>query len=128
MTTSDVLVQTDEDTPEEAQHLTELPTAAAPTDIYENEDEILIIADFPSVGTADMDIRLDKGRLDLEGRQVPAKEQASPLPPLLFARSFRVPSTIDPSGVTAELKQGVLRVTLKKSEESKPRRIQVTTA
>ncbi len=126
MTTKDMLAQTDDPTTEQVQQLDELPTAGAPTDIYENEDEILIVADFPSVGAADMEIRLDKGRLDLEGRQVPAKEQAGSLPPLLFARSFRVPSTIDPSGVSAELKQGVLRVTLKKSAESKPRRIEVT--
>jgi len=128
MTTSELTAQTDAGTSEEAQALAELPTAAAPTDIYENEDEILIVCDFPSVGPADMDIRLEKGRLDIEGRQNPPKEQASPLPPLLFARSFRVPSTIDPSGVSAELNSGVLRVTLKKSESAKPRQIKVTSA
>ncbi len=128
MTTHDPLDQTDSDAHGEAQHLTELPTAAAPTDIYENEDEILIVADFPVVALADMDIQLEKGRLDLTGRQVPPKDQASPLPPLLFTRSFRIPSTVEPSGVSAELNNGVLRVTLRKSEESKPRRVKVTTS
>ncbi len=126
MTTDSQLQQHDTSADDEPQHLAELPTAAAPTDIYENEDEILILADFPTVGPASMDVRLEKGQLDLEGRQVPPKEQAGQLPPLLFARSFRVPSSVDPAGVAAELKNGVLRVTLKKSEESKPRRIKVT--
>jgi HSP20 family protein len=128
MTMQSELQNDDTSAEDDVQRLTELPTAAAPTDIYENEDEILIVADFPTVGPTSMDVRLEKGQLDLEGRQVPPKEQAGQLPPLLFARSFRVPSTVDPEGVSAELKNGVLRVTLKKSEESKPRRIKVTSA
>lgn len=111
---------------EQAQRLAELPTVAPPVDIYENEDEILLVADVPGVDSDDVDVNLNQGQLDLEAKQIPPKEQAESLPAVLFARSFRVPDTVDPAGVVAELNDGVLRVHLKKSEAAKPRRIKVT--
>jgi len=111
---------------EQPQRLTELPTVAPPVDIYENEEEILLVADVPGVESDHVDVRLEQGQLDLEAKQVPPREQAESLPAVLFARSFRVPETVDPAGVSAELKDGVLRVHLKKSEAAKPRRIEVS--
>jgi len=108
------------------QRLSELPTVVPAVDIFENEEEILVLCDFPGVGPEDVDVRLEAGRLDIEGKQVPPKEQADPLPAVMFARAFRVPETVDPAGVSAELKNGVLNVRLRKSEASKPKRIKVT--
>ena len=124
MTTGKELTQTDAtDVP---QHLSELPAVKPPVDIYENEEEILLVADFPGVDPANVDVRLEAGQLDIEGKQVPPKEQADSLPPVLFARSFRMPDTIDPATVTADLKGGVLTVHLRKSEQAKPKRIRVS--
>lgn len=124
MTTANDLVKTEtSDTP---QRLAELQTIAPPVDIYENEEEILLVADLPGVDPDHIDVHLEQGQLDLEGKQVPPQEQADSLPPVLFARSFRVPETVDSEGVIAELKSGVLHVRLKKSEASKPKRIKVT--
>ena len=95
-------------------------------DIYENDEEILLVADFPGVEPDHVDVHLEQGQLDIEGKQVPPVEQAQSLPALLFARSFRVPETVDAKGVSAELKHGVLNIRLKKSEAAKPRRIKVT--
>ena len=107
------------------QRLSELHTVAPPVDIYENDDEILVITDFPAVNPDDVSVRLEGGQLDIEGRQSYSGSKDEALAPVLFARIFRVPDTIDPKGVSAELKSGVLRITLKKSEEAKPRRIKV---
>jgi HSP20 family molecular chaperone IbpA len=124
VTTANDLVKTEtSDTP---QRLAELQTIAPPVDIYENEEEILLVADLPGVDPDHIDVHLEQGQLDLEGKQVPPQEQADSLPPVLFARSFRVPETVDSEGVIAELKSGVLHVRLKKSEASKPKRIKVT--
>jgi HSP20 family protein len=123
MTTGKEITQTEAS--DKPQHLSELPAVKPPVDIYENEEEILLVADFPGVDPANVDVRLEAGQLDMEGKQVPPKEQAEQLAPVLFARSFRVPDTIDPASVTAELKAGVLTVHLRKSEQAKPKRIRV---
>lgn len=125
MTTGKEITQTEGTA--QVQRLSELPAVKPPVDIYENEEEILLVADFPGVDPANVDVRLEAGQLDIEGKQVPPQEQADPLPALLFTRSFRMPDTIDPASVTAELKNGVLRVHLRKSEQAKPKRIRVST-
>lgn len=124
MNTGKEITQTE--SAEKPQHLSELPAVKPPVDIYENEEEILLVADFPGVVPEHVDVRLEAGLLDIEGKQVPPQEQAEALPPVLFARSFRVPDTIDPASVTADLKAGVLTVHLRKSEQAKPKRIRVS--
>jgi HSP20 family protein len=124
MSTSKEMVQ--RETTDKPQRLSEMPTVIPPVDIFENDDEIMVVADFPGVEPDQVDVRLEGGQIDIEGRQAPPAEQAQSLPALMFARSFRVPETVNPEGVTAELKNGVLRVHLKKSEAAKPRRIKVS--
>lgn len=124
MTTAKDLVTTDNS--DKPQRLAELPTIAPPVDIYENEEEILLVADMPGVDPDHIDVRLEQGQLDLEGKQAPPQDQAESLPPVVFARSFRVPDTVDPEGVVAELRSGVLNIHLKKSEAAKPKRIKVS--
>ena len=124
MTTPKDMVKSD--SVDKPQRLAELPTITPPVDIYENDEEILLVADMPGVAPEQIDVHLEQGQLDIEGKQVPPEEQAPSLPPVLFARSFRVPETVDADGVAAELKDGVLNIRLKKSEAAKPRRIKVT--
>jgi HSP20 family molecular chaperone IbpA len=101
-------------------------TAAPPVDIYENVDEILLIADFPGVPNEALTVRLEGPELLIEGTQTQASSAAARV--LRFSRAFRVPDTVDPNGIRAELSQGVLRVHLAKSEAAKPRRIEVRTS
>jgi len=102
-------------------------TVTPPVDIYENQDEILLVADFPGVSKEDLSIRLDRAELVIEGIQATTGDDA-PNRVLAFARTFRMPNTVDPNGVSAELTQGVLRVHLAKSEAAKPKRIEVRSA
>jgi HSP20 family molecular chaperone IbpA len=104
---------------------TQAATVAPPVDIYENEDEILVVADFPGVPKDAVSIQLDRSELVIEGAQ-PLAGGDNPARPLVFSRTFRVPNTVNPDGVRAELSRGVLHVHLAKSEAAKPRRIQVT--
>jgi len=108
------------DQPEEAQVVTVTP----PVDIYESQDEILVVADFPGVPKDALSVRLDHSELLIEGTQAAPEGQAETRA-LVFSRVFRVPNTVDPNGVSAELSQGVLRVHLAKSEAAKPKRIEV---
>ena len=99
-----------------------------PVDIYENDLEILIISDMPGINTPDLEVRLDTPELFIQGRQpVPPTEQQAQIKPLFFERTFRVPPSIDPDGVKAELKNGVLKIHLAKSEKARPKKIAVHT-
>lgn len=95
-----------------------------PVDIYENQDEILVVADFPGVEKDSVSVRLDRAELLIEGTQVLPADQPG-VTRLSFSRTFRVPNTVNPEGISAELSQGVLQVHLAKSEAAKPKRIEV---
>jgi HSP20 family protein len=103
-----------------------LPTA----DIYETEDALRVILEMPGVEKNNVDVRVEDGVLHVEGRLDFSKYQN--LQPLYteynvghYARSFRLSSKIDQNKIGAELRDGVLSLTLAKVEEAKPRTIQV---
>lgn len=99
-------------------------TVTPPVDVYENQDEILVLADMPGVTTEAMDVRLQGNDLVVRGKQQPTSGVEG-LELLTFERAFTIPRGVDPSGISAELREGVLRLSLKKSEASKPRQIAV---
>ena len=100
-------------------------------DIYENEDEILLHADMPGVVKENISVDLDNGTLSISGvRKLETKGVATyeEFSDVEYVRSFSVPQTIDVEKVEAELKNGVLRLHLPKSEAAKPRQIEIKTA
>lgn len=98
--------------------------ARPPVDIYENERELVIFADMPGVDPSNLDVHLDNDELKVGGTQT-VNEEAG-LVPLLFERSFRVPRAVNPDGVNAVLKGGVLEVRIPKTEKAGPRKIEVS--
>lgn len=109
----------------------ELYQATPAVDIYENENEILLHADMPGVVKENISVNIDNGTLSLSGvRKIVSKgltnwEEFSDVE---YIRNFSVPQTIDVEKVEAELKNGVLRLHLPKSEAAKPRQIAIKTA
>jgi len=104
-----------------------LPTA----DIYETEDALKVVMEMPGVEKKNIDVRVEDGVLNVEGRLDLAKYQG--LQPLYteynighYSRSFRLSNKIDQEKIGAELKEGVLSLTLPKVEKAKPRTIQIT--
>jgi HSP20 family protein len=91
-----------------------------PVDIYENKDELLLVADLPGVGPDDVSIDYDAPELRIRARREQGFDGAAQ-----YFRAFRVDERIDPNGIEAELKDGVLFVHLKKSEDLRPRRVEV---
>lgn len=110
-----------ENTPE---RLSPVRTLAAPVDVFENKDNFLIHADFPGVEQKDVEVRFEKNTLNLQG----TFQEGRNGPRLMWARSFVLPGGIDAEKINAELKDGVLKVTLPKQEALKPRQIQVRAA
>jgi HSP20 family protein len=104
-----------------------VPTA----DIYEDRDSLKVILEMPGVEKGNVDVRVEDGVLSVEGRLDLAKYRG--LQPLYteynignYARSFRLSNAIDQDKIGAELKDGVLSLTLPKAEKAKPRTIQVS--
>jgi HSP20 family molecular chaperone IbpA len=109
----------------------ELRSAIPAVDIYENDDEIMLYADMPGVVKEDVSVNIDNGTLSLssvrkfEKKGVSRWEEFSDVE---YIRNFSVPQAINVERVEAELKEGVLRLHLPKSEATKPRSIEIKTA
>ncbi|MDH3391422.1 MAG: Hsp20/alpha crystallin family protein [Desulfobulbaceae bacterium] len=107
-----------------------IPTVTPVVDIYENDDEILLHADMPGVEKDKITVNVDNGTLTITGvREIETKGVATweEFGNVEYKRNFSVPQTIDVSKVDAELKDGVLRLHLPKSEAAKPRQIEIKT-
>lgn len=100
------------------------PTSATPpVDIYESDRDILILADMPGVDPANLEVHLEHTELKVVGRQTADMQLEHS--PFIFERMFRVPSTVDPEGVNAVLRNGVLELRIGKTDTPAPRRIEV---
>lgn len=108
-----------------AEQLSRLPRIEPGVDIYENADEILVLADLPGVQPGDLSVSLDGDLLKLEGHKRQVDDQEGKSLARLYTRAFRVPRTVDPAAVKAELDGGVLTLHLGKKAVSKPRQIEI---
>ena len=99
-------------------------------DIYETQDALTVILEMPGVEKSNVDVRVEDGVLSVLGKLDLSKYQG--LQPLYieynvghYSRSFQLSSKVDQSKIAAELKDGVLSLTLPKVEQAKPRTIEV---
>jgi HSP20 family protein len=103
-------------------------TVAPRVDVYENANELLLVADVPGATKESVSIQLEKGQLTIEATRGPMLE-GSPLVEEYrsadYARVFAIPQGIDAANIDAQLSSGVLRLRLPKSDALKPRRIDV---
>lgn len=100
-------------------------------DIFETENELTLLADMPGVKAGDLNIGLEKNVLTLEG-EVASPEGGDEVPVFMeyrtgkYYRQFTLSQAIDQAKIGAELKDGVLRLSLPKVEAATPRKITVT--
>jgi HSP20 family molecular chaperone IbpA len=114
------------DQPGELVH--QLPRVTPAVDIYQNDQEILLHADMPGVQKDDIVVNVDNGKMTLSGiRRLSASGAAAwqEFADAEFLRVFSVPQSIDTDKIHAELKDGVLRLHLPKSEAAQPRKIEI---
>jgi HSP20 family protein len=106
-------------------------TWAPNVDIFENKDEIVLEAELPGMDREDFELTIENNVLTLRGeRRFEKKEESGNFHRVeraygTFSRSFTLPQTISHEGVSAEYKNGLLRVVLRKREEVKARRIEI---
>jgi HSP20 family protein len=100
-------------------------------DIYENKEQIVLEAELPGMKREDFDLSIENSVITLRGqRQFEKKDESDNYHRVeraygTFTRSFTLPNTVSAEGANAEYKNGVLRVTLPKREETKARRIEI---
>lgn len=101
---------------------------APSVDIYENKQELLIVADLPGVNAADITINLEGNNLTIGGKRAgapPGHALVVESKPYDFSRTFIVPQGIAGDQISAETSNGVLYVRLPKAVAQKPRQISV---
>ena len=94
-------------------------------DIYENNSEVLLIADLPGVPADGLEIKMDEVELRIEGHQKIGGQGGEGYNAVTFARTFRVSEMIRSDGIQAEIKNGVLSLHMAKHKGAEPRRIEV---
>jgi HSP20 family protein len=100
-----------------------------PVDIEETEDAWVVEADVPGVDRRDINVEVRDSELTISG-EIKEQERRGVLRRRTRRRGrfeYRVtlPAGADREGIDASLDEGVLRVRIPKSEESRPRRIDV---
>jgi HSP20 family protein len=105
---------------------------APAVDIYEQEGNIVLKAELPGIDPKDVDVRVENNVLTLRGERKFDNEVKRDNYHRVeraygaFSRSFTLPNVIDTDRIKAEYKDGVLRMTLPKKEEAKPKQIAIS--
>lgn len=107
-------------------------TFAADFDVKETKDGFVFTADVPGIAEKDLQVELSGNRLSVSGKRESEKtEQGDTFYTTersygSFVRSFTLPEGVDTEKVKAELKNGVLNLTLPKRPEAQPKKISVS--
>jgi HSP20 family molecular chaperone IbpA len=107
-------------------------TLTPAVDVFENSQGITLWADLPGVTKDKLDVRVHDGNLYIEAEAfvpTPAglRLQHAENRESRFARTFSLSPDLDTSKIFANLQDGVLRLTLPRREEARPRQIEVQT-
>jgi HSP20 family protein len=100
-------------------------------DIYETDDEVVVKAELPEVNQKDIDIQIENNTLTLRGERKFNKETKKENFHRIeraygtFSRSFTLPGTIDQEKISADYKDGILKISMPKREETRPKQIKV---
>jgi HSP20 family protein len=101
------------------------------TDIYETEDALTVVVEMPGVERDKVDIDIENDVLLIEGL-IDFARYAEMQPVYTeynvghYSRKFSLSSKIDQNKISAEMKDGVLTLTLPKAEAAKPRKIKIS--
>ncbi len=100
-------------------------------DVKETKEGFVFTADMPGVKDSDLDVRLTQNRLTISGKRESEKVEktdqfyASERSYGSFTRAFTLPDGIAADKIHAELKQGVLTLSIPKKPEAQPKKIDV---
>src|SRR5580658_5685081 len=104
---------------------------APPVDVYEDEHNVTLKIEVPGIDEKDIDVRIENNTLTVHGERKFEKEEKEENYRRVerqygsFTRTFTLPNTVDQESVRADYDKGVLKVTLAKKAEAKPKQIKV---
>ena len=100
-------------------------------EVKETKEALVLKADLPGVKTDDLDVSVQANVLSISGKREQEATTNDEHVHMVersfgsFTRSFTLPEAVDTKNLEAELKDGVLTVTLPKAPEAKPQRVQI---
>ncbi len=101
----------------------------APASVWEEDEAYHVQLDVPGVSKEDVEITFDKGKLSISvERATPEERPNRHHEERTYGKAVReiaLSSQVDPESISAELTNGVLHVTVTKTPEAQPRRIEV---
>jgi len=113
---------------------TDAPGWTPPVDLYETSDMFVLTAELPGLSRDDIDIQLEDTRIVIRGERSGGPGKDLPCEQFhrverghgRFQRAFALPEPIEVDGVSADLKDGILTITIPKASHRGVRRIEVT--
>jgi HSP20 family protein len=101
------------------------------TDIFETPEALTVVLEMPGVDRNSIEASVEDDIVTIEGRIDFSKYEG--MQPVYteynvghYARSFQISNRVDQSKISAQMKDGVVTIVLPKSEQAKPRKIQVS--
>ena len=100
-------------------------------DIYEDADGVVIKVELPEMDMKDIDVKIEDNTLRVRGERKLEKEDKKANYHRIeryygaFSRTFTLPTTVDQEKVKASYDRGVLKITLPKKEDTKPKKIKI---
>src|SRR6266702_8156784 len=104
---------------------------APAVDVYEDEHKVTLKIEVPGIDEKDIDVRVENNTLTVHGERKIEKEEKEENYRRVerqygtFTRSFTLPSSVDTGQVNAHYDNGVLKISLAKKAEAKPKQIKV---
>jgi HSP20 family protein len=110
------------------------PGWTPPVDLYETPHEFVLMAELPGLRRDQIEIHAEESRIMIRGARMASPDREIPCEQYHrverghghFSRAFALPEPIEVDAITADLKDGVLTVTLPKTAGRGTRRIEVT--
>jgi HSP20 family protein len=128
MEAKDIQVKEKKEVATQGEHTQEGPFFVPNVDIFEDTDQLVLLADMPGVSKDNIDIRIEDGQLLIKGKvskETPGDYVLSEYSIGDYHSKYNLSAIIDQAGIQASMKNGVLSIVLPKSDRSKPKKIAI---
>ena len=101
-------------------------------DISETDNEYKIEAELPGINQKEIDVKIDNNILTIKGKKEDVKEEKEKNYHLreryygAFQRSISLPNNIEPEKIKASFENGVLNISVPKSDKRAPKKIEIS--
>lgn len=103
---------------------------APPVDVAEDREKIHVKVEVPGIEEKDLKVNFEDGLLTVSGERQFERKDGHNYHRIersygSFVRTFSLPRTVEPAGITASYRNGILEISVPKREDSKPKQIQI---